>query len=325
MKEKILKLLKENGGFLSGEEISNLLGVSRTAIWKHISALKHEGYVIESSSKKGYRLLETPDLLTPKEVLPLIKTEYIGKQIVHFDSIGSTNNIARTMALDGCAEGFAVIAEEQTEGRGRLGRKWLSPKASSVAFSLVLRPDIKPQDASKVTLVMGLAVCRAIESVTGLKCGIKWPNDIIINNRKVCGILTEMNAEIDAINYIIIGTGINVNVPVFPEEIRSIATSLSIELNEHVSRKEILSALLFQFESLYNEFKQNGLGNLIDEFKAYSVTIGRAVKVISINESFEGVAVDITDDGILHVKLPDGGIRPVISGDVSVRGLNGYV
>jgi len=325
MKSEILKLLKQSNDYISGEEMCRMLGVSRTAVWKNINALKQEGYLIESSSKRGYKFIKSPDVLSPAEVLPVLNTAYIGRNIMHFDSIDSTNNVARTQALQGCDEGLMVVAEEQTAGRGRLGRRWTTPKSTSIAFTLVLRPRIKPTQAPGITLVMGTAVCRAVRKVTSLEAGIKWPNDIIINNKKVCGILTEMNGEMDAVNYIIAGVGINVNVKEFPEEIKDVATSLYIEKSCTVSRKDILTAVLLEFEELYDIFKEKGLGSIIDEFKSYSVTLGKPVRVISINESFQGEAVDITDEGLLVVRLQDGEERKVISGDVSVRGISGYL
>lgn len=325
MRYCILEVLKRSDGFVSGEEISNSLGVSRTAVWKHINVLKREGYVIESSSKKGYRLISAPDRLSQHEILPLLRTNYIGRQIIHFDSIGSTNDEARRLAGQGCSEGLVVIAEEQTSGRGRLGRKWTTPRFGAIAFSMVLKPRIKPEEAPGITLVMGTAVCRAIRKVTPLNAGIKWPNDIIINNKKVCGILTEMNAEIDAVNYIIIGVGINVNVDEFPREINDIATSISIEAGRKISRKELICAIFLEFEGLYQEYKANGLKNIIGEFKLYSVTLGRRVTVKSVNESFEGEAVDIKQNGTLVIRLDNGDEREVLSGDVSVRGIGGYV
>ena len=325
MKSEILKLLKKGDGFVSGEEISSIFNVSRAAIWKHMGELKKEGYVIESIPKKGYRLVKSADILTSDEILPVLKTRYIGREIIYFDSIGSTNNIAAIGAQKGCAEGLVVIAEEQTSGRGRLKRKWCTPKFSSIAFSLVLRPDIKPQDASGITLVMGTAVCRALRNVTNLDVRIKWPNDIIINRKKVCGILTEMNSEMDAVNYIIAGVGLNINIKYFPEDLKNIATSLYIECGHEISRRSVLVGVFREFEALYDDFKNNGLKNIIDEFKSYSVTLGERVSVISVNEKFEGTAVDVTDDGLLVVELDDKTKRKVISGDVSIRGIGGYV
>jgi len=324
MKYEILRLLKDSEGFVSGEDISRGLGVSRTAIWKCINTLKEEGYVIDSSSRKGYRLSSSPDLLTSEEVIPVLNTAYAGREIIHYDSIDSTNNAARAKAA-GAREGLLVTAEEQTKGKGRLGRNWSTPKSQSIAFSMVLKPRIKPEGAAGITLVMGTAVCRAIRSLTGLDAGIKWPNDIIVNGKKVCGILTEMNAEVDVVNYIVVGVGINVNMTCFPEELKDIATSLCLELGCSVSRRDIIASVLLEFEGLYEEFKMRGLKNILNEFKGYSVTFGKHVKVISINESFEGEAVDITEEGLLVVKTMDNDERKVISGDVSVRGVSGCV
>lgn len=325
MKEKIVELLKNSRGYISGEEISRQLNVSRTAVWKYINSIKEEGYEIESSSRKGYMLLNCPDILTPSEVVPLLRTKYIGREMLHFDSIDSTNLAARARAQEGCKEGLVVTAEEQTAGKGRLGRRWTSPKSSSITFSVVLRPAIKPSEASGITLVMGMAVCRAIKRFTTGEAGIKWPNDIILNRKKICGILTEMSGEIDAVNFIIVGAGINVNAGEFPGEIKDIATSMLIETGKITSRKEILASILKEFEKLYDSFKERGLSSMIDEYKSLSVTLGNQVKVLSSVDSFEGKAVDITDDGLLVVRLENGAERKVISGDVSVRGVNGYI
>lgn len=325
MKDEILKYLKESNGFVSGEEMSKHLGVSRTAIWKQINTLKSEGYVIDSYNKKGYRLVEVPDKLTRQELLPVLKTKYIGREVVHFESTDSTNMQARILAERGIREGAIVTSEEQTSGRGRLGRKWNTKKGEAIAFSLVLRPVVKPEDVSGITLVMGTAVRRAIENATSYDAGIKWPNDIILNSKKVCGILTEMSAEMESVNYIIIGVGINVNIDEFPEDIKNIATSLKIETGRAISRKDLLASVLLEFERLYDEFKANGLKNIMDEFKAHSVTLGKHVRIVSVNESFEGYVKDILADGALLIKMPDGTEKKVISGDVSVRGINGYV
>ncbi len=324
MKDKIIRMLRQKDGYVSGEDISDVLGVSRTAVWKTINTLRDEEYIIDSSSRKGYKLIESPDVLSQVEIEPYLSTKYIGRNIIYYDTLDSTNNKARDMAIEGAEEGLVVIAEEQTKGRGRLGRVWTTPKLSSAAFSIAVRPSIKPEDASGLTLIMGDAVCRAIRKVTGLNAKIKWPNDIIVNGKKVCGILTEMNAEIERINYIVLGVGININVDKFPEDIKHIATSLNLELGKLVSRKEIVAEVFNEFEMLYDDFKENGLKNIMDEFKSFSVTLGKKVRVISINEEFEGEAIDITDDGLLVVKLEDGSTRNVISGDVSVRGISGY-
>ncbi|KPU42729.1 bifunctional ligase/repressor BirA [Oxobacter pfennigii] len=325
MKEKILEIIKESMDFVSGEEISKSLGVSRAAIWKHMKALKEEGYIIEAVSKKGYKLLKSPDLLTPKEVLPLINTRFIGREIIYFDVTDSTNNVARQYAMEGFSEGLVVIAEEQTKGKGRLGRPWETKSRQSIAFSVVLRPFIKPQDAPGITIVLGTAVCRALRNITSLKAGIKWPNDVIINGKKVCGILTEMSSEADAVNYIIAGVGINVNTSDFPEELKNIATSLKIEGKKEYERRVLLAEVLYQLESLYKDFKEQGLKNILEEFKSYSVTLNKRVKAASIKGTIEGLACDITGEGLLVIRLDNGEERKIVSGDVSVRGLGTYV
>lgn len=254
----------------------------------------------------------------------LLNTNYIGREIKYFDTIDSTNDAARKMAYNGCHEGLVVAADFQTAGRGRLGRRWVTPPKTSIAFSLVLRPNISPKDVSGITLVMGMAVCIAIKNIATVDVGIKWPNDIIINRKKVCGILTEMNSNVDNVNYVIVGVGINVNVENFTDGLKDIATSIFIETGLKLSREHVLAAVLNEFESLYDRFKSSGLAAIIKEYKAYSKTLGSLVKVQSVDEEYEGVAVDITDEGLLVVRLQDGSERLVISGDVSVRGILGY-
>lgn len=280
--------------------------------------MRSRGFITEQK-------LSSHDVLTKEEVLPLLNTKYIGGEIIYLDSVDSTNNYARDRAAGGCSEGLVIIADMQTAGRGRLGRNWATPKASSIAFSVVLKPEIKPFKASGITLVVGTAVCRALRYKTSMDVGIKWPNDIILNRKKLCGILTEINAGMDVVNYIITGVGINVNIKEFPEDLKDIATSLSLELGNVVSRKDILVSVLSEIEKTYEDFKVNGLNNIMDEYKSYSVTLGNFVKVTSINDIMEGEAIEITDDGLLVVKLKDGMKKKVISGDVSVRGINGYI
>ena len=325
MRENILNMLKESTDFLSTVEISKKLDISSASLSEGMNALKSKGYAIEYNAKKGYRLTAVPDILYPEEVLPALRTKYMGRRIIHFDSVGSTNTIAHRKASEGCGEGLAVIAEEQTEGKGRLGRKWVTPKYSAIAMSLVLKPDISPEDAPGITLVMGLAVCRALNSTSGLDAKIKWPNDVVIGGKKVCGILTEMSAGVDMVNYIIVGAGVNVNIFEFPEDIKKTATSLSIETGGRVSRKDVLASILLEFEKLYDTFKETRLDEIIDPYKKLSSTLGKMVRVSSAAETYEGLAVDITHDGVLLVKCQNGEERRVLSGDVSVRGLNGYI
>ncbi|MDF2591343.1 MAG: biotin--[acetyl-CoA-carboxylase] ligase [Clostridia bacterium] len=329
MKEKILQELKSNKGhYISGEEISGILQISRTAVWKYMNQLKDMGYVIESQTKKGYRLIESPDSLQPQEIKGNINTEVIGQNLKFFDQVDSTNLYAKRIAEGGFLDGTVIMAEEQLNGRGRMGRNWVSPKGKGIWMTIMLKPKIKPADASKVTLLAACAVCKAIEEVSGLSPRIKWPNDIVLNGKKLCGILTEMNAEIDEINYLIIGIGINVNIDLedFPQELQSIATSIKIEKGDRVVRKELAAAIINGFESYYKGFMNTGsIKDYINEYKEKSAVLGKEVKVTSSSMELQGTIVDISEEGQLQLKLHDGSIKEIISGEVSVRGLTGYI
>lgn len=318
----ILDLLRHNRGeYVSGEQISQLMNISRTAVWKHIQGLRREGYIIESNPRQGYRLTAVPDLLLPREVLSGLKTGYIGQRIHHFMTIGSTNQEAKRLAADGEPEGTIVVAEQQTAGRGRLSRQWFSPKTGGIWFSVILRPDIQPAEAAKFTFLGAVAVTNAIRSATGLAVEIKWPNDIHYQGRKAGGILTELNAEWDAINYIVMGIGINVNIATaaFPEEIRETATSLQRETGQTVSRQQLLRQILGQFETLYDDVKTGGFTSVFTAWRRMNCTLGRAVCVSSTHQRLVGVAIDIDDDGALIVRKQDGGRERVVAGDVSLR------
>lgn len=327
MKKEILEILKNNkNNFISGEELSNRLDVTRTSIWKHINNLKKEGYIIESISRKGYKLLEEPDILTEEELIIELKDSKFGNNIHYFKTIDSTNTYTKKLALNGLEEGTIVLSDEQTGGRGRLGRAWVSPTGSSVSISILLRPNVEPKDAAKITEIAAAATAKAIHKVIGLDAGIKWPNDIILENKKVCGILTEMSAELSEINYVIVGIGINVNVDNFPDDISKVATSLKRVKKEEVSRKEIVISLVREFERLYYDYINTGsLKKTVEICKNKSVTIGKKVKIISRNSELIATALDISENGELIVKKENGEIIKVISGEVSVRGLYGYV
>lgn len=325
MKDKILHLLREDdNSFISGQIISDKFGVSRTAIWKYINALKEDGYEIESISKRGYRLLSSPDLLTSEEISDTLKTNYIGKNILYYQTIESTNNKAKELA-NSLNDGTIIISEEQTLGRGRLGRLWTSPKYKGIWMSIILKPDIDPQSVAKVTQIGAAALVTALKDF-GIQAYIKWPNDIILNGKKVCGILTEMSAEINKVNYLVMGIGINVNIDAdeFPEELRKTATSLSCETGHKISRKELLSSFLKNFEILYDEFiHKDNIKDTINICRENSILIGKEVKIIKRNEEFFGKAVDLSDSGELIVQYPDGSIEEIVSGEVSIRGISG--
>jgi len=321
LRTKIFELLRQHSNqYVSGEMISKQLAVSRTAIWKHIQAIKQEGYLIESHPRKGYCLRQAPDLLLPGEVDFHLDTEWLGRNISYFSSIGSTNDEAKKLAGEGKPAGTIVLAEEQTAGRGRLARKWVSPPGTGIWFSVILRPRFLPQEAPKFTLMAAVAVNRAILNCTGVSSGIKWPNDIVYKNKKIAGILTEMNAEMDGINYIVLGIGINVNVQSsdLPEEIHSIATSLSMVKGSFLSRVNLLAEVLLQLERLYEEVCCDGFGRIFEEWRRMTVTLGQMVDVTMPERKFCGLAVDIDDAGALLVET-DHGKESILAGDVKIR------
>ena len=321
MRSSILNLLRQHSGeYLSGEEIARQLAVSRTAVWKHIRELKQEGYAIEAHSRRGYSLRQAPDLLLPAEIRAAIRNRLLGQEIHYFTHIDSTNNEAKKLAFAGAAEGTLVVSEAQNGGRGRLARGWFSPDQLGIWLSVVLRPPFSPQDAPKCTLLAAVAIARAIKSVCQITCGIKWPNDILYEGGKLVGILTEMSAEMDAVNHIVIGMGINVNIAKadFPSELRPVATSLLEITGRPVSRLTLLAAVLLELEELYLSAVKGGFDNILSEWRKYSVTLGQTVDIIGVNRQYSGVAVDIDEDGALLVKT-ESGMQKVLAGDVSIR------
>ncbi len=326
MKKKILNILrKSKDEYISGERLSEELGITRAGIWKHIKSLKEAGYVIESISNRGYKLISTPDIIDSEEILPLLTTKYIGRIFIHFDEVDSTNVQCRRACSNNPIEGMVVAAEEQTSGRGRLGRSWISPKGTGIWMSIVLKPNISPMVAPRATLIGAAAVYTALKDM-GISVGIKWPNDIVINGKKICGILTEMNAEIERVNYVIMGIGINVNMESFPDELKEKATSLKNELGNEVDRKKLVANILNNFEVFYEEFKNTGdISRVIEICKEGSLLINKEVRVINGNNEVICTVIDIDDEGELIVKHKDGTIKRVISGEVSVRGIYGYV
>lgn len=328
MKQEILKLLKENTtGFISGQDISDKLGVSRTAIWKYINQIKEDGYEIESVSKKGYKIISSPDLLTYEEIEPYLNTTFIGRNILHFDSIDSTNSRAKQMSDSIEADGTVLIGEEQTNGRGRLGRSWVSPKYKGVWMSVFLRPDLNPMEAVKLTQIAAAAVVEAAKELK-ITTLVKWPNDIVVNHKKICGILTEMSAELTRINYVVVGIGINVNIDEldFPEDIKEIATSLKVETKCSVNRQELVGRILNNFERLYLKFiEENDIKISLDICRANSALIGNDIIVIKKEGNVTARALDIDEEGRLLVQYEDGRQEFIISGEVSIRGKGSYI
>ncbi len=325
-KYDILKTLRESEGSVSGQELSERIGISRTAVWKHIRALEEEGYEIEAVNRLGYRLVSVPDTVAAQEVGSRLRTQRMGKEIRYFSQIDSTNQYAKRAAEEGAPDGMLIIADEQTAGKGRSGRHWVTPPGEAIAFTLILRPKLATDRISMVTLVMGLAVVNAINALYDLNAGIKWPNDAVTGGRKICGILTEMSAEITEIHYIVIGVGINANLTEFPEEIRSIATSLKLELGHDVNRAELIACVMKEFERLYTRFENAGdLRDMRDEYNSACLNMDQRVRVLDPAGEYTGTARGINDLGALIVEMEDGTRREVSSGEVSVRGIYGYV
>ena len=322
MRNSILELLRASGlEPVSGEKISEQLGVSRTAIWKHIQALKDEGYQIESVQKRGYILREAPNRLYPQEISSHLKTKWLGHSVCYEDLLPSTNNVAKSIANAGCENGLLVIAEEQGAGKGRLSRGWVSPHANGIWFSVVLKPPFLPQEASKCTLLAAVAVVKAVNKIQGVNAAIKWPNDILLNGRKLVGILTEMNAEFGHINYVVIGTGINTHGEPedYPEDVRDIAISIADVATEPFTRVELLADILKNMEDLYELACEQGFAPVLEEWRKYSCTLGQEVKVIAPDMTYYGTAIDIDEEGLLIVKKTDGELEKVVAGDVSIR------
>jgi BirA family biotin operon repressor/biotin-[acetyl-CoA-carboxylase] ligase len=322
MDEEILRLLRDHSSeFLSGEEISLRLKVSRTAIWKRIQRLRALGYEIEASTRSGYRLIGSPDLLTPSEIKPILKTKWIGKTIHHFDSLDSTNAKAYQLALDGAEEGEVVISESQAKGKGRLGRQWFSPPFLNLYVSVILRPTISPHQASLITLMAAVATAEAIREFSGSLPLIKWPNDILLRDRKVAGLLNEVHSEIDRIHFVILGIGVNLNTDEnrFPKEIRAAATSLKIEMGQTISRKAFLQVFLRELERWYSIFISEGSAVILKAWGDRAHLQRRRVRVTSFGETLAGTAIDVDSDGALILETEDGKRRRVVAGDVEYR------
>lgn len=321
MRTTIVEMLKNAGeNFISGENIAGKLGISRAAVWKHIQKLRENGYEILSRERYGYKLKDAPDLLLPSEIQIGLETKIIGKEMHYEPSVESTNLVAKALAYHGAPEGTIVVAEEQTGGKGRLDRNFFSPRGKGIWFSIILRPNFLPKDAPKCTLMAAVAVAEAMRRFN-LKPEIKWPNDILHDGRKLVGILTEMTGEIGKITYLVIGIGINVNISrdEFPEDLRSIASSLS-EINcGEVPRVEFFRTVLEEFDKLYCEVTATGFEEVLNRWREYNVTLGRNIRVIAADgEVFGGKAIDINADGALVVETEQG-FRELYAGDVSIR------
>lgn len=318
--ERILERLLA-GETVSGQAISAELGVTRAAVWKQIEQLRALGFVIESQGKQGYRLLSCPDSLMAPVIARGLQTRWAGRQIVYLPSVDSTNRRARQLAAEGAPHGTLVIADEQTAGRGRRGRGWISPAGEGVFMSLILRPQSHPSEVARLSMQTALAVALSIAQTTGLDARIKWPNDIVCGGRKVCGMLLEMNADEQAVHDVVAGIGINVHQTQFAPEIAETASSLDLLSGQRVCRAALVRAFLEAFERTEALAAQ---GALMDAYRARSATLGQRVQVIAPAGSFTGTALEVTDSGSLIVEDEEGQRREVLAADVSVRGLMGY-
>jgi BirA family transcriptional regulator, biotin operon repressor / biotin---[acetyl-CoA-carboxylase] ligase len=319
---QILKALRAAGdGTVSGSELSQQLGVSRAAVWAHIEDLRSLGYDISASPHLGYRLLSAPDVLHADDLISrLAGTKVIGRNIQVFQETTSTNDVIEKLARDGVREGVVVFAESQTKGRGRLGRQWLSPAKSGLWFSLLLRPELRPQEATQLTVASATALRRAIESYAGLNTEIKWPNDILVRGRKVAGILTELSAELDRIKHLVLGIGVNVNLDPedFPSDLRRVATSLKAELGKPVSRPALAVAILRELDLDYARIVSGQFAAVADEFEQHCTTIAREVVIRTGERQLRGRAESLGEDGALLLRTDHGRLERIIGGDVTL-------
>ncbi|MCE7792146.1 biotin--[Salipaludibacillus sp. CUR1] len=320
MKGKVLKLLRQNdSAFLSGEKISNELNCSRTAVWKHIKALRDEGYDIIAVQNKGYQLTKSAYLLSEHDIYSRIKKNDLFENVVYHNSVTSTQTVAQQLANEGVSEGTVVVADEQTGGKGRLGRVWDSEKGSGVWMSLVLKPQIDFRKAPQLTLLTAVAVTRAIESVSGLPLSIKWPNDLLVNGKKLCGILTEMQADPDRVQSVIIGIGLNVNHGAFPEDLSEIATSMNIEAGKPFNRAEVIAAILNEFSWLYRTYLSQGFSLIKPLWEAHAVSIGKKIVARSTAGTTEGYALGIDGEGVLLLQDNQGETHRIYSADIELK------
>lgn len=348
IKTSILRMIRQSSGYVSGQSLCEALGVSRTAVWKYVNQLKEEGYEFDAVSNKGYRIVKYPDIITREEIESMLPEGLAVTNVVYYHETDSTNTRAKQAAEDGEKSGTLFITECQTGGRGRRGRTWESPAGSGIWMSLLLRPEIKPFDASMLTIVAAMGMKDAIEEIIGagdgagdedgagnsagdgagkggIHCKIKWPNDIVLGDRKICGMLTEMSAETDWINYVVIGIGVNVNTTEFDDSIKDTASSILLQTGSSVKRSDIVVAFAKHFSKYYDEFlKKCNLSGLADDYNKALINVGRDVKIVERDGSFVAKAVGIDETGSLIVEK-DGNTQRIVAGEVSVRGLYGYV
>ncbi|MBD1381677.1 biotin--[acetyl-CoA-carboxylase] ligase [Metabacillus arenae] len=322
IRSKLLEAFSNaEGEFLSGQKISDLLGCSRTAIWKHMEELRKEGYELEAVRRRGYRIKRKPDKVSGNEISLGLHTQFMGRNIHFEEEVTSTQKIAHKLANAGAKEGTIVIAEQQIEGRGRLARVWYSPKYTGIWMSMIIRPKIPLNQTPQLTLLTAVAIVQAIEKVTGLFPDIKWPNDILINGKKVVGILTELQAEADQVHSVIIGTGINVNQrrEDFHEDLKSIATSIAAESGEKCDRSLLIQEILIHFENLYEQYLRSGFKPIKLLWESYAISLNKEIVAKTLQGTLKGKALGIDDEGILLLQTGEGKIEKIYSADIKIK------
>ena len=315
-------LRKRAADYVSGAELAERLDVSRTTVWNHVEALRHEGYVIEACTHRGYRFISAPDRMLPDEISRDLRTKWLGHTLWCYRETASTNDVALARAAEGAPEGAVVLAEAQRRGRGRFHRKWFSPPETSLLASVILRPELHPSLVSQLVIVAAVAVAETLRSQHKLDAHIKWPNDVHVGGKKIAGILAELSAEAEQINRAVIGIGLNVNITPsqLPKTLRANATSVRIELGHAVSRIELLRALLEHLERSYEQWRRDGFARVKARWAELSASLGRRVEVVSGKAKCTGLVADLDDDGALVLRLDSGPIRKIASGDMTVVG-----
>ncbi|HEV2349908.1 MAG TPA: biotin--[acetyl-CoA-carboxylase] ligase [Terriglobia bacterium] len=317
--DKLISVLVKNATVvLPGPKIASQIGVTRSTVWKYVGKLRALGVDIQGHTSSGYQLRTLPDILAPSLIQPELGDNEIGRKIIHYFRIDSTNNTALALATDGAADGTVVLAEEQTAGRGRFGRKWYSEKSSGIYASVILRPKLSPADAPALTLMAGVAAHRAVSTATGLEVDIRWPNDLLVNGKKVCGILTEMNAELGRLHHVVLGIGVNVNNRTMPSELGAIATSLRMEGKRSYSRTQIALSLLKELERYYGLLKDEGNAPIVRAWaKASTFAEGKTVRVRTSDEDFQAVTAGLDPTGMLRIRREDGREELLVSGEIT--------
>jgi BirA family transcriptional regulator, biotin operon repressor / biotin---[acetyl-CoA-carboxylase] ligase len=314
---EVLDFLRGNSGYVSGDYVSSRLGLSRTAVWKYVRQLREMGYIIDRLKGKGYVLLSKPDRLFPWEIEQFLSTSIIGRKIEYRDSIDSTNQVAFRMALDGAPEGTCVVAETQKTGKGRLQRKWFSPYGKNLYLSVVLRPKLHPSQVYPITFLSSLAVYDMLLSL-GLRPSLKWPNDVLVNGKKICGTLLELSTEADMVRFVVVGIGLNINMKrsEMSDEIRTKATSILLETKNFYERARVCGILLNSLEQYYHLLKKNGVKSLCGEWAEKANIRGKQMEILQGSSVFRGIAEGVDDDGALLLN-DNGTVRRMIAGDVA--------